>query len=102
MKIDWSNLVNSNMEINMKRLFICNTYYQLIIAIQLKLTLFKEDEVSVWISDCSVNSETVADRLNETNIFNYVNKIYTKHSKFAIKDIYLIFKNNFGENFKLF
>lgn len=50
-------------------LIICNTYFQVIVAIQLRLTLFKHEEVDVHISDHSINAETVANRLRRTGMF---------------------------------
>lgn len=54
------------------KLIICNTYSQLIIAIQLKLTLFKNCEVDIWMSDHSKNAEMIITPLIKTGIFNDV------------------------------
>ena len=53
-----------------KILIICNTYYQVIEMIQLRLTLFKDDMVTSVISDCSNNAENVSNRLKDIKIFN--------------------------------
>lgn len=53
-------------------LIICNTYFQVIVAIQLKLTLFKCNEVDVHVSDHSLNALAVADRLRQTGLFGNV------------------------------
>ena len=55
-----------------KRLIICNTYYQLIVAMQLNETLWDKDEVDVVISDQSNGSYNVYTTLVELNIFNKV------------------------------
>lgn len=57
----------------MKRyLFIINTYYQLIMALQMRYTIFSEDEVIVFISDASRNAEQICQKLNEGNYFSVV------------------------------
>ncbi len=53
-----------------KVLCICNTYYQLIEAIQLKCTLLQKDEVSVAFSDHSRNAELITKRLSKHNVFS--------------------------------
>lgn len=56
----------------MRRLIISNTHYQTIFAIQLRLTIFKSDEVFLIISDHSRGSEEVCARLKLLNIFNEI------------------------------
>lgn len=84
----------------MKRLIMCNTYYQLILALQMKLSLFKDDYVDVWMSDNSNNAKLVLDRLNDLNIFNYVQ--YNELKKFTYgqtpkQNVIDIFTFNFGK-----
>lgn len=62
----------------MRRLIISNTHYQTIVALQLRLTLFKEDEVVLLISDHSKGSEQVVERLNEKHLFEKVDYIRTR------------------------
>lgn len=62
----------------MKRLILCNTYYQLVLAVQLRETLFQKDDVSVIISDHSFNANKVAENLKKTNFFK---DIYYKETK---------------------
>lgn len=62
----------------MKRLIISNTHYQTIFAIQLKLTLFKDDEVVLIISDHSKNSEMVCENLKELNLFSEVCYVFSR------------------------
>lgn len=64
----------------MKRLVICTTYSQLLLAVQLKLTLFVDDEIDLWLSDTSQGSEEVFKRLNETFLFHQV--IYVRYQDF--------------------
>lgn len=72
----------------MKRLILCNTYYQLLIAIQMKNSKFKKDKVSVVISDTpSKNVEAVYERLKEIDFFEnvYFIKLRNEFDKNGIK-----------------
>lgn len=51
-------------------LIIANTYYQLILAIQMKLTIFKEDYVCLALSNHSANAEGVFERLEKEKFFD--------------------------------
>lgn len=73
------------------KLLICNTYSQLIIAIQLKLTLFKHNKVDLWITDHSNNVEKIIEPLNRTGLFN--NVIFLQDKKF-------VYERNKIESFK--
>lgn len=53
-------------------LIICNTNYQILNAIQLKLTLLKDNYVSVWISDHIKNAKTLCENINNINLFQNV------------------------------
>lgn len=55
-----------------KILIICNTYFQLITAIQLKCTLKKNDNVTVILSDHSQNTENISKKLNHANVFEKI------------------------------
>lgn len=76
----------------MKRLIISNTHYQTIVAIQLKLTLFKNDEVVLLISDHSKQSDMVFNNLKQIDLFSEVhyviskNLLYTKSKRKEWKD----------------
>jgi len=70
----------------MNYLFVVNTYYQLIVAIHMRNTMFLNDEVDLFISDHSNGAEQVYFRIKELKIFNTV--IYVKSyflSKFTIE-----------------
>lgn len=75
-----------------KILFVCNTYFQLIVSIQLKLTVFKEACVDIAISDHSINSENVAIELKKQKLFNDVFYIETVKLDRKCRDNKLIFK----------
>ncbi len=57
---------------NKSILVISNTYFQLIVAIQLKETCWFNDKVDIVITDQSNNSEKVAKNLSKLQIFNKV------------------------------
>ena len=90
----------------MKILLICNTYYQLFVALQLKLTLFKNKYADLWLSDRSVNAESVYKKLSELKIFNSVEFKKIKHIKFGINELKAVLKSSFGilenENFEFY
>lgn len=55
----------------MRRILIfANTYYQLILAIQMKFTIFSSDYVCLALSDHSANAENVFVRLTKENFFD--------------------------------
>lgn len=54
----------------MNRLIICNTYYQIIFSIQLRNTIFKDDYVTLLISDHSKNTSMILKKIRDENIFN--------------------------------
>lgn len=77
-----------------RRLVIANTYYQLIVAIQMKCTLFCDDEVVLLISDHSRNSETVFKKMVGISVFD---EIYYVKSKDITSS--LTIKNHFQDLF---
>lgn len=88
-----------------KILFICNTYYQLIVAMQIKSTLLKTDQVTVYLSDHSRNAKKIVDNLNKENFFWNVQFIETKNIDYCkgkiFKGIKDLFKAVTG-NIKIF
>ena len=64
----------------MKRrlLIIANTYYQLILAVQMRLTIFCKNEVILLLSNHSVNSEEVLNMLRKNGTFSEAYYIKTK------------------------
>ena len=63
----------------MKNFYLCNTYFQLIVSIQLHLTVFKSDQGVIVLSDHSKDMDKVAERLKSTELFEDVFYIRTKH-----------------------
>ena len=78
----------------MRRLFLCTTYYQLIVSIHLRLTKFHNDTVDVWLSNHSTNAETVGNRLKELKVFDSYQFIMTNHNKLRPSEILKLVKNN--------
>lgn len=60
------------------RLIISNTFYQLIFAIQMKNTVFKNDRVVMLLSDHSLNAFKIYEKLVECNVFDESYYIETK------------------------
>ncbi|MEI3228023.1 MAG: hypothetical protein V8S39_13340 [Lachnospiraceae bacterium] len=62
---------------------MCNTYFQLITAIQLKLTIFDKDNVSLIISDYSNDSYNICRNVRNVGLFEncYHIEIKDKNSK---------------------
>lgn len=59
-------------------LIIANTYYQLILSIQMKITILNEDKVVLLISDHSNGAEKVFEGLKSAGVFEQVSFIRTK------------------------
>ena len=82
-----------------KRLVICNTYYQLIVAMQLNDTLWNNDRVDIIISDQSKDSYNVYKALLDLNVFNKIYwkknsdicSVHTNYYKTIKKMLYIIF-----------
>lgn len=51
-------------------LIVANTYYQLILAMQIKLTICNNDYVCLALSDHSANAESVYERLKRESLFD--------------------------------
>lgn len=62
-----------------RKLFIANTYYQLILAIQMRDTIFPEDETVLFFSDHSNNSLETVKTLQQLGIFSECYHIRTKN-----------------------
>lgn len=53
-------------------LIICNTHYQLLVAIQLKLSIYRDNNVDCVLSDIISGVNTIANRLKKENVFRNV------------------------------
>ena len=74
----------------MKRLIIANTYYQILFAIQLRQTIFLDDEVTLLISDHSVGTQNIAERIRDMNLFfetHYINTLGSHDNRNIIEKI---------------
>lgn len=56
----------------MSVLFFCNTYYQVIVAMQLRLTEYRDCEAGLCLTNHSAGSEEVYSRLKSTELFDEV------------------------------
>lgn len=82
----------------MKKLIICDTHYQFITAIQMRLTIFNNDTVDIWISDHSLGAKKVAENTAKLKIFNSVQFIETNQKSYSqnlIDNFFDIIKSNF-------
>lgn len=61
----------------MKRLIIAKTNYQIIFAMQMKNTIFKDDYVTMLVCDHSIDADIYAARLNELQIFSELHFVVT-------------------------
>ena len=84
-------------------LIIVNTYYQLIFALQLRLTTLKDDYVLLIITDHSRNAKQIYERLSNTHIFDDIDfvesykQIYNRSFLMKIKDYFNITVCNSNE-----
>ncbi len=85
-----------------RKLMFCNTYYQLIFAIQMRLTVLKNDIVDLIVSDQSRNAELIAHRLEKECIFERIyfakTKEMTEAKTTALKTIKVVFEGVFGSS----
>ena len=83
----------------MKRLIIANTYYQVIFAIQMKLTIFKKDYVDIIITDHSRNADYFSNKLKECKCFEnvyYVNTLGSGDRRNKFQKVWDILSFSFG------
>ena len=83
-----------------KKLFICNTYYQLIVAIQMKLTIMADADVDIIITDRSRNSVRICEKVKEIHLFDKVYYHSFKEPKSGrastLERIYYVYGGTFG------
>lgn len=83
----------------MKRLIICNTYSQLLLAVQLRLTLFKEDGLDLWLSDHPARANEVFERVKKLSLFSDVQFLETREEYCVQKippTLKSVLRSNFG------
>jgi len=68
----------------MNVVFLCNTYYQAIVAIQLRLTEFKNDTVYLVMSDHSKGTNEFVNKLKEQKVFDDVIFVETKKHDYDV------------------
>lgn len=60
-------------------LIVCNTVYQIMVAVQIRYTFLQKENVHIIISDHMNNSSTIFENVRKSNFFNEV--IYIKNRK---------------------
>lgn len=66
------------------KLFLCNTYYQIIVAVQLSLTEYKDSEKVILINENINNSAEIIRKIKETGLFKSVFSVSDKYDKWRI------------------
>lgn len=56
----------------MRRLVVCNTNYQIIMAIHMKMTIFNDDEIDICITDHIQNYKNIAEGIEKTKLFSKI------------------------------
>ena len=82
-----------------KSIILCNTYYQLIFAIQMRLTILHNDSVDIIITDQSLNAASVVKRLEKESLFNRCFYVETKKmtlSRNKLRNVYAVFEGTVG------
>lgn len=82
-----------------KIVIVCNTYYQLILAMQIKKTIKEQDYVTVIMSDHSNHVEKVFERVRKLGIFDAVFFVKNKKYMYRQKGLIQSQKRSIG-NFK--
>lgn len=75
---------------NKKVLMVCNSVYQILVAVHLKLNYYADDAVDLIVSDQMNNSRNIADRITKIGLFRQVIHINNKkeaNGKFTQKAV---------------
>lgn len=73
-----------------RKLIVANTYYQVIFAIQMKLTIFREDKVELIITDHTPGSHVICNRLKKLDRFDnvyFVNAVSSGENRNKVQKI---------------
>lgn len=84
----------------MRRVIMVNTYYQLIFAVQLKTTLFKDDEIVLLVSDHSAHADLVTENIKKLHFFEevyYISTLGTGDNRTNIQKIKDFLQITFGK-----
>ena len=76
----------------MRVLFVCNTYMQVIVAIQMKQKLYRDDDVDIIISDHSQGSQQIVSGIEKIGLFRRVKAVETLQHEYKDQEI---FKRNY-------
>lgn len=86
-----------------KIIILCNTYFQVLTAIQIKLKFYEKDKVIFLLSDHSKNTKLVAQKIEQLNLFSRVcyletkNKYVDRNRSFTRK-LFNLYSIIFGDN----
>ena len=83
-----------------RTLIVANTYYQLIIAIQMSNTIFSDRAITLLLSDHSVNAKKICDNLNTCNVFDRISYICSKDIIYSERTLSDRVKNYIDLTFK--
>ena len=72
------------MKKNENIIIVCNTVYQIMVAVQLRYYFFQADKVDIVVSNHMSNSLTIAENIRKTHYFD--NVIYIKNKKYILKE----------------
>lgn len=82
------------------KLIVCNTYSQLLIAIQMMLSVHKNQTVDLWLSDHSLNMDRVVKPLKNIRLFHDIRFIMEKefvYKRNKVLSIYDAIKYSYGK-----
>ncbi len=85
-------------------LIICDTLYQIMLAIQMKETILQDDDVDIWVSDHSVGAENISENLSHYASFRNVKYLETReivYSKGILTKIRNLILFGIGIGFKI-
>ena len=72
------------MKKNENIIIVCNTVYQIMVAVQLRHYFFQVDKVDIVVSNHMSNSLTIAENIRKTHYFDKF--IYIKNKKYILKE----------------
>lgn len=75
-------------------MFVCNTYYQVIVAIQMRLTIFATDKAYIVMSNDIKNIDRMVEQITKTNIFDGVYFYIVKKRSKIINGFFSVFGKN--------
>lgn len=78
-KVHHKFVMKLNKENDFVNVFLCNTYYQLVVSLQIQMTIEKNASSILMISNHSKGTEEICEKIKKEHIFREVYYIETKH-----------------------